>query len=109
MMNDYYSQFYEKMFRRTSLLKADAYEKACSMAAWKRKTQLMWDNLKIVENRCHDSSKRPLLLGENFNAEIVIDTAGIPAEEIGVELLFGQKIMDRVDHLSQLRTERIFS
>ncbi len=104
MMNDYYSHFYERMFRRTNLLKADAYEKACSMAAWKRKTQLMWDNLKIVENRCHDSSKRSLLLGENFNAEIVIDTAGIPAEEIGIELLFGQKIMDRVDHI-QFREE----
>jgi glycogen phosphorylase/synthase len=97
MMNDYYNQFYIPMFERSKQLMENNYEKAHMLAAWKRRTSVMWENVKIVENNCHNSTLRPLMLGEMFHAEVKIDTAGIPATEIGVELLFGQKIMDKVD------------
>ncbi len=99
MMNDYYNQFYDKMISRSTKLQANNYELAYQIASWKRKTELMWENVKVIENRCHDSSIKPLMLGENFHAELIIETGGIPAEEICVELLFGQKTMDKIDDI----------
>jgi glycogen phosphorylase/synthase len=97
MMNDYFSQFYEKMFIRSAELEANNYEKAYQIASWKRKTGLMWENIRVIENNCHDSSIKSIFLGEDFFAEVIIDTGGIPADEIGIELLFGQKEMDKVE------------
>jgi glycogen phosphorylase/synthase len=97
MMNDYYNNFYNKMFERSEEMNAENYDKAYRIASWKRKTEILWENVKIVENRCHNSSVRPLLLGEDFMAELVIDTCGISPSEIGVELLFGQKVLDKVE------------
>ncbi len=99
MMNDYYNQFYNSMLERSEALNTDNYDKAYRLASWKRTTSQLWENVKVIENRCHNSSVRPLLLGESFHAEFVIDTAGIDPEEIGIELLFGQKVMDRVENV----------
>jgi len=97
MMKDYFRLFYNPMFIRSKEVNDKNYEKAGMIASWKRKTEVMWQNVRIIENHCHDSNIKPLLLGEDFHAELVIDTAGINASEIGVELLFGQKIMDKID------------
>lgn len=99
MMNDYYNNFYQKMIARSTKLKAHNYELAYKIANWKRKTELMWQNVKVIENNCHDSSIRPLLLGEDFSAEIVLDTGGISPDEICVEILFGQKVMDKIEEI----------
>ncbi len=99
MMNDYYNLLYDKMLIRNKELLANNYEKAYRIAAWKRKIQFLWENIKLLENNCHNSSFKPLNLGEDFYAEIILDTGGIPAAEIGVELLFGQKEMDVVDQI----------
>lgn len=106
MMNDYYDQFYNTMLPRHESLCAETFSKACVVSAWKRKTQLLWENVRVVENRCHNSTVTPLNLGEDFHAELLIDTAGIDPEDIGVELLFGQKIMDRIDNI--MFTEELF-
>lgn len=99
MINDYFSKFYDKMLKRSEFLCKNNYNGAYLISAWKKKTELLWGNLSVVEKNIHNSNLRPLLLGENFDVEIKINTAGIPANEVGVEILFGDKIMDKVDEI----------
>jgi hypothetical protein len=47
-----------------------------------------------------DSSKKPLRLGENFVAEIVLNVNELSAGDIGLEVLFGHKINDEVKTIS---------
>lgn len=99
MINDYYEKFYNKMLIRSKFLCDNNFENAVKIAAWKRKIEVLWPNLSVITKNIHDSTVKPLLLGENFNAEIKIDTAGIPADEIGIEIVFGDKIMDKIDEI----------
>ena len=99
MLNDYYDKFYNKMNIRLSKLKANNYEKAGEIANWKTKLLHSWTNIKVVSLALPDSTKRPLVSGENFKAEITLDLSNLNASEIGVEVLFGQKENDKVEKI----------
>ena len=84
---------------RLSKLKANNYEKAGEIANWKTKLLHSWTNIKVVSLALPDSTKRPLVSGENFKAEITLDLSNLNASEIGVEVLFGQKENDKVEKI----------
>jgi hypothetical protein len=92
MLDEYYAKFYNKMFSRSKMLKADNYENAARLAEWKEKLRSSWDNLEIISVRVPDASSKPLKLGKLFKAEIEINTHGIPVSDLGVEILFGKPL-----------------
>jgi phosphorylase/glycogen(starch) synthase len=79
------------------MLKADNYSTAAELAQWKENIRSAWDEMEIVSVRVPDASSEPLKLGKLFKAEIEINSHGIPAGDLGVELLFGKPVHGLVE------------
>ncbi len=99
MLNDYYEKFYNKMSKRSLLLQDNNFEKAGEIAEWKKKIRNNWKNIKVVSLALPDSTQRPLVSGETFKAELILDLSDINASDVGVEVLFGQKENDKVEKI----------
>jgi phosphorylase/glycogen(starch) synthase len=95
-LDDYYKKFYNKMFVRSTMITDDNYLLARNISAWKRKVIRGWDSIEIVKVNLPDSTLKPLSLGENFIAEIVLNLNELSNVEVGIEVLFGQKVNDEV-------------
>lgn len=100
MLDDYYKQFYNNLISRSTLLFANEFENIRVLSAWKRRILRGWESIEVVSVKVPDSSKKPLRLGENFVAEIVLNVNELSAGDIGLEVLFGHKINDEVKTIS---------
>lgn len=95
-VDDYYEKFYHKLFIRTDKMKENDYAFAREISNWKIKMIKGWDSIEVVSVKVPDSTLNPLLMGESFKTEIVLDTNELSSEDIGIEVLFGQKENDEV-------------
>ena len=59
-----------------------------------------WDSIETVSVRMPDSTRKPLRLGENYVAEVVLNVNELAAHDVGLEILFGHKVNDEVKSLS---------
>jgi phosphorylase/glycogen(starch) synthase len=100
MLDDYFNRYYNPLLKRSSELKANSFEKIRQLAAWKRKISRGWESIEVVSVSMPDSTKKPLRLGENFVAEIVLNVNELTPNDIGLEVLFGQKINDEVKKIA---------
>ena len=96
MLDDYRSQYYEPLYKRSVILNEDGYLKARKLASWKQKMLRGWDSLELVSVNTTNSNQKALKLGENFFAEVKIKVNELNEKDLGVELLFGQKVNDVV-------------
>jgi len=95
-LDDYIKQYYNPLFERSAKMADGNFELARHMASWKRHVTREWDNIHVVSLKLPDSNQKPLILGESFRAEIVLDLAELAPEDIGIEILFGKKVNDEV-------------
>ena len=102
MIDDYFNKYYNNLISRSSLLKENDYEKIRQLASWKRKVLRGWDSIEIVSVNMPDSTIKPLRLGENFVAEIVLNVNELAPADLGMEVLFGHKINDEVKNISSV-------
>jgi glycogen phosphorylase/synthase len=99
MITDYYQKFYFHLFERRRLMRADEYQLARRISAWKNKVIRSWDNIEVISINIPDSSAKPLLLGEKFIAEVELNLHNLTESDIGLEVLFGQKVFDEVKEI----------
>ncbi|MFZ4463055.1 MAG: alpha-glucan family phosphorylase [Bacteroidales bacterium] len=99
MLNDYFDRFYNKLIARSHRMKKDHRKFAHDMAAWKANIRANWDAIEVKTIKVPDPTIRPLNFGENFVAEITLQTPGIKAGDVGIELLFGRKLHDKIDEI----------
>ncbi len=95
-LDDYFRKFYNKLFVRNTLLCDDNFALAKEIAHWKRKVIRSWDSIEVLQLTLPDSTQKPLMLGENFKAEIIIQPNELSGIDLGLEVLFGQKVNDEV-------------
>lgn len=95
-IDDYYEKYYVKLFDRSAKMKAGNFVFAKEMAIWKNRMIKGWESIEVVSVKVPDSSISPLLMGDKFKAEIAIDMNELSADDIGIEVLFGQKENDEV-------------
>ena len=105
MLDDYIEKFYTKLFARSEEMQKNKFELPRQIAAWKSKMSRGWDSIEVVSLVLPNSTDKPLHLGDVFTAEIIIDTNELSPEDIGIELLLGQKVNDEVKKL--LLTEKM--
>ena len=98
-LDDYYNQYYYKLLERRHKLCDNNFEQAKNIAAWKQKMIRAWESIEVVSVNLPDSTVKPLLLGEQFVAEIVLNLHEIPSSDIGIEIVFGQKDFDEVKEI----------
>ncbi len=96
MLDDYFRKYYNNLLARSTELKANDYEKTKQIAAWKRKIMRGWDSIEVISVSIPDSTKKPLRLGDNFVAEIVLNVNELSPSDLGLEVLFGHKVNDEV-------------
>lgn len=102
MVDDYYNNFYSKLFERSAMLFKDNMAKLKELASWKKRMIRAWHSIQILDVDVPDSTESPLKLGDKFKAKVTIDLAEINAEHIGIEVIFGQKEMDSVKEITDI-------
>lgn len=99
MMNDYYQLFYSKLFSRGKAMRENDFSLAHQIRNWKQSILEKWDGVEVISIRIPNSTTRPLNLGEDFTVEIALNTNGIHPENIGIDIVIGQKVNDKVEDL----------
>jgi glycogen phosphorylase/synthase len=95
-LDDYIRLFYDKLYERSGFITANNYEKAREIAAWKRTIIRGWDSIEVVSINVPDSTQKPMILGEAFKAEVILDMNELSGTDVGIEILFGKKVNDVV-------------
>jgi len=95
-LDDYIRQYYTKLIKRSKIMAGKNYEMSRHIASWKRKVLRGWDSIEIISVKVPDSNLKPLLLGESFKAEIILDLNELSGTDVGIEVLFGKKVNDEV-------------
>ena len=95
MLDDYYERFYNKLYQRSQAVRAEGYALARNLAQWKQLVQKKWDSVHAIEVIAFDSSNHALPLGEEFKASVRLFLSGIPAQHVGVEVVFFKRINEK--------------
>ena len=99
MLDDYRRKFYHEMFQRTHELTKNQYLNTKKLVSWKQKLYRSWDNIETVSINTSAMSDKPMALGEKFFAEVKIKINELNQKDIGVELLFGQKVTEHSEKI----------
>jgi phosphorylase/glycogen(starch) synthase len=92
MMEDYEDRFYGKLAERSALIEADNFAMARSLAAWKQKVQAAWNDVKIVQVKRFNLDREAVMVGKSYGIEVMLDTASLSPEDIGVEFVIASQI-----------------
>jgi len=109
-VDDYYRQYYNKLFERSKGLISNNYENIKNISSWKKKIIRSWKSIEIVSVNIPDSNSKVLLLGDMFNAEVILNLHELSPDDIGIEIVFGQKVMDEVQEamiINELKVEKL--
>lgn len=99
MLHDYHNLYYKKLAQRNSELRSENFKNAKLLAEWKRRVLIHWGNITLIEKKTHDSTVSPLNLGENFSASIIIHAPGLYPDDLGLELVYGEKVNDVIESI----------
>ncbi|MFH0761666.1 MAG: alpha-glucan family phosphorylase [Bacteroidota bacterium] len=87
MIDDYGERYYGKLGKRYCDLKSNNYHKAREITRWKKKVASLWDSIEVVSVKFSKEIEKPLKMGEELTAEVVLNLAGLSPDDIGVELV----------------------
>jgi len=99
MMDDYFEQYYNKLIERTNWIRANRYQKAFEINAWKTRVRNNWDKVEVKSIILPDTNVRPLIFGEQLIAEITLLTPDLEPGDLAIELLVATKNNDVVDEI----------
>jgi phosphorylase/glycogen(starch) synthase len=99
MLDDYYAKFYGKLFQRKDLVFENNFEKARELLNWKNKINQAWANISVDQMIVPDVEKGAVEFGTSFHAEIIMNIPGLNCEDIGIEILVGNKENEVVETL----------
>ncbi len=107
MMDDYFERYYNKLIDRTHWMRANRYQKAFEINAWKTRVRNNWDKVEVKSLILPDTNVRPLTFGEQFIAEITLLTPDLEPGDLAIELLFGKKTNDQVDEITAVHKMKL--
>lgn len=97
MLDDYFDRYYNKLIERTKWIRDNRYQKAFEIVEWKRNVNANWDNIEVESIKVPDPEARPLNFGDKMIAEVTLKTPGIKKGDIGIEVLFADKVNDVIN------------
>ncbi|MDR1739870.1 MAG: alpha-glucan family phosphorylase [Bacteroidales bacterium] len=98
-LNDYCNKYYYNIAERFNRLKENNYSEAFALAGWRLKVLNRWEKIKMRSSTYLESTNNELFLGDIAHFEIMLDLAGLSNEDIGVEVVFGQKQNDEMKEI----------
>jgi phosphorylase/glycogen(starch) synthase len=92
MLDDYFDRFYSKLFLSSKAIHNKHFALASDIVEWKKWVNNQWENIQIISEELPQSHLDDTLnLGDTFIARIEINLAQLSAEDVRVEILFGEK------------------
>ncbi|MEI6122571.1 MAG: alpha-glucan family phosphorylase [Bacteroidota bacterium] len=107
MLDDYRKKFYNPIIKRSAMMNADNFLNARKLSSWKQKMLRSWESIEVIAISTTDSNKKPLGMGEKFFAEIILKLNELNDNDVGIEILFGQKNNDIVDKILFLHEMKV--
>jgi phosphorylase/glycogen(starch) synthase len=98
MLEDYSNKFYNELFNMAEQVRDEKFKSVRSLVSWKRKIWAAWDQIIVKRKEIPNSYDRPLKLGDRFQAKVTLNTPGLSEEDLGLELVFGKKENDQIEH-----------
>lgn len=98
-IDDYYRKYYIDLDARHKLISADNYKKAWAITKWRINVNAAWEDVHIKNAVMPEFTQKPLSIGEKISFAIVLDSGGLNPEDIGVEVVLGQKKNDIVEKI----------
>ncbi len=92
MVDDYYRLFYQKLFDNKKQFYSNAYLKARELVAWKKKVSDAWDAIGVASLIIPDVETGAIEYGNLFLAEVNLNIPGLVIDDLGVEILMGNKV-----------------
>jgi phosphorylase/glycogen(starch) synthase len=99
MINDYYAKFYSSLIENSKSFMKNDFENVKILSQWKKKVREAWDNISVETLIVPDADKGAIAFGKNFVAEIVLNIPGLNSEDIGVEILMGNRVNGDIDEI----------
>jgi len=87
MIDDYYDRFYRILGNRSSDMRANNYHLAREVTRWKKQVARLWDKIEVVEVIYSKDLSKPLRMGEEYTAQVVLKLNGLSMDDVGVELV----------------------
>ncbi|MCM1169698.1 MAG: alpha-glucan family phosphorylase [Bacteroides sp.] len=101
-LDDYYRQYYLPLAKTHRKLQENDRRLLTDMTKWIIRMSGAWSEIRAVSYQCRDSTNEPLQTGQASTFGITLDIAGLDPGEIGVEVVFGHKVNDRVNKLESV-------
>ena len=98
-LNDYYKKFYAPLLQSGKKMQEQHFTFAKKLAQWKEKVQAAWDNLTVLSLEVPDSVKGPIAYGKHFVAEIKLHAPGLTAEDLGIEIIMGNRTNGNIEKI----------
>ena len=102
MLTDYIDRFYNKLALRYESVIADNYSLARELAQWKKRVRREWNYIEVVEYSKPDNSKFAISLGEKYQSKVVLNTAGLDPNDIGVEMVVAEQLPNESLKIKQI-------
>ena len=87
MLDDYFSQYYNRLIERTNWMRANRYAKAFEIVDWKHNVEENWDKIEVESIKVPDPDVRPLTFGDVFIADIILKNPGLKKGDVGIEFV----------------------
>ena len=99
MLDNYYNKYYHKLQESGKTFTADNYKQAKTLAQWKWKVLSAWDKINVEKLVIPDSDREPIDFGKHFVAEVELKMPGLSIEDIGVEIIAGNRTNGDIDKI----------
>ena len=100
MIEDYYKKYYTPLITRRGEVYDNNFEIAKSIVSWKNKIQQSWENITLDSLIVPDADNKPLEFGKHFVAEISLSIPNLSPDDIGAEIIMGNKVNGEVSTIS---------
>ena len=91
MIDDYYNQYYRKLNDSRAKISSENFTLAKELRQWKANVLKVWDKISVEKLMIPDADKEPIDFGKYFIAEVELNLAGLDIEDIGVEIIVGNR------------------
>lgn len=96
-LDDYYSKFYNKMFKKVSDLSEKNAQLAKEYADWKNQMTRLWNAIELLDVQIPDVENTDIELNDIFKAKVSLFLGKISAEHIGVEMIIADKENNQIN------------